>query len=385
MTFFNSGNHPDHLQDSPDKHHNQGDEEDFDGYFDGRASHCGFEIAPSGAVRKAKNTIQTMQSHRLTFDTHGNPADVLRLESFETPELSDGEVLLKIHASPLNPADLNYIEGTYGVKPSLPAVAGMECFGTVVESRSDKFSEGEPVITTGKADGWATHAVARAENLIRVPHGIDPLQAAMLKVNPATAWLLLHKFSDLEKGDWVTLNASNSGVGQCVIQLAAGLGIQTVCFLRNKSLFDELSSLGATRVFPDSPEGFAEAKGTLGNERAKLAFNAVGGDSALRLMKLLAEGGTHITYGAMGRKPLTIPNGPLIFNDIRVRGLWVSKWLGRVSKEELESTYLPLAERILNGSLRQKVDSTFGLADFRQALARLDEPGRNGKVLFEFP
>lgn len=326
-----------------------------------------------------------MQSHRLIFETHGKPADVLRLESCDLPQPAEGEVLLKIHASPLNPADLNYIEGTYGKKPKLPGVGGMECFATVLESRSEKFSEGDPVISLGKIDGWATHAVSDADTLIRIPDGIDPLQAAMLKVNPATAWLHLHHFTALEKGDWVVLNASNSGVGQCVIQLAAGLGIRTICFLRNESLSDELTALGASQVFHDSAKGFSEAKETLGKERAKLAFNAVGGDSALRLMKLLGEGGTHITYGAMGRKPLTVPNGPLIFNDIRLRGLWVTKWMEKASREELEKTYLPLAQRLLDGSLSQKVDSTFALADFRQALARLENPERNGKVLFEIP
>jgi hypothetical protein len=90
---------------------------------------------------------------------------------------------------------------------------------------------------------------------------------------------------------------------------------------------EELRALGADHVFIDDDDGLAAAKSALGGANAALAFNAVGGDSALRLMKLLREGGTHITYGAMGRKPLTLPNGLLIFRDIRVRGLWVTRWV----------------------------------------------------------
>lgn len=326
-----------------------------------------------------------MQAQRLTFASHGNPADVLKLESFHTPQLSQEEVLLKIHASPINPADLNYIEGTYGKKPELLGVAGMECFATVIESNSSNFSEGDSVIPLGKVDGWATHSVSPAAALLRVPDGIAPRQAAMLKVNPATAWLLLHKFANLQEGDWVALNASNSGVGQCVIQLAASMGIRTSCFLRDENLSEELTALGATLVLPDSSDGFSAAKEAMGAEKSKLAFNAVGGDSALRLMKLLTESGTHITYGAMARKPLTVPNGPLIFNDIRIRGLWVTKWMERASRDELEATYLPLTERLREGSLRQKVDSTYVLADFQQALSRLNDPERDGKILFENP
>ncbi|MGJ8643262.1 MAG: MDR family NADPH-dependent oxidoreductase [Luteolibacter sp.] len=323
-----------------------------------------------------------MNARRLIFENHGKPAEVLSLIDFQPAPLKDGEVLLKIHAAPINPADLNYIEGTYGIKPTLPAEAGMECFGTILESRSDSFSPGDSVMPIGQIGGWATHTVAPAEKLIKLPTGIDPLQAAMLKVNPATAWLLLNHFEKLQPGDWVVLNASNSGVGQCVIQLAAAMGVKTACFLRNETLIPELNALGAELVLPDSAEGYETAKQSIGKTKSKLAFNAVGGESALRLMKLLTNGGTHITYGAMGRKPLTVPNGPLIFGDLRIRGLWVTEWMKHATLSEIEETYGSLARLILDGSLKQQVDSVHYLDNFTPALARLEASDRNGKVLF---
>lgn len=323
-----------------------------------------------------------MKSQRLVFETHGKPVEVLRLEEFETPPLEDGDVLLAIQAAPINPADLNFIEGTYGIKPALPAQAGMECVAIVLESRSKEFSPGDEVIPIARMGAWATHAVTSGENLIRILGGIDPLQAAMLKVNPATAWLLLHHFGTLREGDWIALNAANSGVGQCVIQLATAMGVRTLCFLRNPALAPELSSLGAYAVFEDSTEGFKQALETCGDDRAKLSFNAVGGDSALRLMKLLANGGTHITYGAMGRKPLTIPNGPLIFGDLRFRGLWVTKWMREAPRDEVRTVYSELSARLLAGTLRQAVDSVFPMENYPEALARLEAVDRFGKILF---
>jgi trans-2-enoyl-CoA reductase len=324
-----------------------------------------------------------MKSQQLTFESHGLPTAVLKLQEFNPPALKNGEVLLRIHASPINPADLNFIEGTYGIKPELPAQAGMECVATILDSRSEKFSPGDTVIPVARIGGWASHAVTEDANLIRIPSEIDPLQAAMLKVNPATAWLHLHNFRTLREGDWVALNASNSGVGQCVIQLAAAMGVRTMCFLRNTDLAPELIKLGASGVFPDSPEGLEEAREILGKDRAKLSFNAVGGDSALRLMKLLGNGSTHVTYGAMGRKPLTIPNGPLIFGDIRFRGLWVTKWMEESPRDEVEATYASLADNLLDGSLKQEVDSVFPLEKFPEALARLEANDRHGKVIFQ--
>lgn len=324
-----------------------------------------------------------MKSQRLSFGTHGNPSDVLRLEMFDTPPLEDGEVLLAIHAAPINPADLNFIEGTYGVKATLPAQAGMECSASVLESRSGKFLPGDVVILISRIGAWATHIVTTGENLIRIPAGIDPLQAAMLKVNPATAWLLLHHFETLHKGDWIALNAANSGVGQCVIQLAAAMGIRTLSFLRIPSRHLELSALGADAVFEDSPDGYEQALRALGKNRAKLAFNAVGGDSALRLMKLLGNGGTHITYGAMARKPLTIPNGPLIFDDLRFRGLWLTEWMKKAPRDEIEMVYTRLSTLLHEGSLRQQVDSVYPLENYVAALAQLEAKDRRGKILFQ--
>jgi NADPH:quinone reductase-like Zn-dependent oxidoreductase len=323
-----------------------------------------------------------MKSQHLVFSQFGPPSSALKFEDFTLPPLKNGEVLLEIQASPINPADLNFIEGTYGVKPELPATAGIECFGKVIKSQSALFSPGDSVIPLSQIGGWAVHAITHEQNLIRLPSEIDPLQAAMLKVNPATALLLLTHFETLKVGDYVALNAANSGVGQCTIQLAKHFGIRTLCFLRNTALIPELKNLGATEVFEDSPAGFNLALEILGQSRAKLAFNAVGGDSALRIMKLLAPSGTHITYGAMAKKPLTVPNGPLIFNDIRLRGLWVTQWIRASDPQTIQEAYSKLADLVISHKLIQNVDSTFDLSDFPQALTRLHQADRCGKVIF---
>lgn len=320
----------------------------------------------------------------LVFKQTGSPGAVLEIETecliSQTPD--PGDVLIRILAAPINPADLNTIEGTYGVKPPLPATPGIEGCGVVEISNSSDFEEGDRVIFLRRASTWATHTTVSGDSLFKLPPGIDPLQAAMLKVNPATAWQLLHGFGALEKGAWIVQNAGNSAVCRCVIQLARDLGIRTISFVRRPDVIGELQELGADHVFIDDENGHAAAKEILGGANAALAFNAVGGDSALRLMKLLREGASHITYGAMGRKPLTIPNGLLIFRDIQVRGLWVSRWIEHAPTEEVHEVYANLAARVAAGKLVQHVDSTFPLEAFQAALARLEAPERSGKILF---
>lgn len=326
----------------------------------------------------------TMQGTRLVFRETGKPSEKLELEHFQPREPEVGEVLVKMVAAPLNPADLNTIEGTYGVKLELPGTPGIEGCGVVDTSGTADFAEGDMVIFLKRSATWASHTTVPATTLFKLPAGIDPVQAAMLKVNPATAWRLLHGFALLEKGEWIVQNAGNSAVGQCVIQLAKDAGIRTVSFVRRPELVDELKALGADAVFPDDNDGRAAAKELLGGATAALGFNAVGGDSALGVLKLLRDGATHVTYGAMGRRPVTVPNGLLIFRDVSVRGLWITKWIEGATEDQVREVYGTLAEKVAAGKVVQKVDSLFGLEDFPKALARLDESGRDGKVLFGF-
>ena len=326
----------------------------------------------------------TMVGNQLVFRQFGPPGEVLEMETdtLISRAPKGGDVLVRILAAPINPADLNTIEGTYGVKPPLPATPGIEGCGVVEVSSSTDFEAGDLVIFLRRASTWASHTTLPGSALFKVPKAIDPLQAAMLKVNPATAWQLLHGFGALKSGEWIVQNVGNSAVGRCVIQLARDLGIRTISFVRRAELLAELTALGADHVFLDDDTGLAAANEALGGANAAFAFNAVGGDSALRLMKLLRESGSHITYGAMGRKPVTVPNGLLIFRDIRVCGLWVSRWIENAPQEEVAAVYQNLAARVVAGKLHQPVDSTFPLEAFPQALARLEAPDRSGKILF---
>lgn len=317
----------------------------------------------------------------LRFHEFGKPAEVLRWEPLELPPLSDGEVRLKILAAPVNPADLNLIEGTYGVKPELPAVPGIEGCGEVVESRSPEFQKGDHAILLRRAGSWATHVQIPADHLFKLPAGLDPLQAAMLKVNPATAWRLLTGFGTPEAGSWVVQNAANSAVGRCVIVVAKELGLRTMNLVRRAELRDELLELGADEVVTDDDAGLESAKSKLGKDRPQLAFNCVGGESALRLMNLLGPGGIHVTYGAMARRPLTVPNGLLIFKDLQLRGLWITKWIESAPKTELDEVYGKLAALMQAGKLALPVDSTHPLEKIPEALERLGAARRAGKVL----
>jgi mitochondrial enoyl-[acyl-carrier protein] reductase / trans-2-enoyl-CoA reductase len=115
----------------------------------------------------------------------------------------------------------------------------------------------------------------------------------------------------------------------------------------------------------------------------RLGLNAVGGDSALRLMNALAAEATLVTYGAMSLQPLKVPNGMLIFKDLRLRGIWINKWFDGASAEERMRTFSPLFEMAKRGVLKAKVEKVYPLGQVKAAVAHASQPNRDGKIILQ--
>jgi trans-2-enoyl-CoA reductase len=320
------------------------------------------------------------------YEAHGNPAEVLRVVELPWPEPAANEVVVRMSAAPINPADLNSIEGKYPIRAPLPATPGMEGAGIVIEvgSAVRDLAIGAQVILPHSFGTWREIAVIAAEKLVATPPEIEPIQAAMLKVNPITAWRMVHDFVALRPGDWLIQNAANSGAGQCVIQIARELGIKTVNVVRRPELGEELRSLGGDVVLVDSENLRDEAAAATGKAPVRLALNAVGGENALRVAKCLASEGTMVTYGAMSLQPLCIPNGMLIFKNLRFTGFWVNKWYDGATPQKRAETFAPLFDMAKHGLLRTKVEKTYPLAEAQVAIANAAQNKRSGKIVFEF-
>jgi len=320
------------------------------------------------------------------YETHGNPADVLHVESRPWPTPGTGEVIVKMRAAPVNPADLNQIEGKYPIKAELPATPGFEGAGIVVDVGADVkgLTGGALVILPHNIGTWRDAIPVRADELVVVPAGIEPVHAAMLKINPMTAWRLLHDYVDLERGDWLIQNAANSAAGRAVIQIARELGYKTVNVVRRSELIDELRAEGGDLVLVDSENLRPEVQEAIGGVPIRLGLNAVGGESALRLANCLAPGSTLVTYGAMSLQPLKIPNGLLIFKDLRFRGIWINKWYDHATPARRMEAFQHLFEMAKHGLLQTKVEKAYPLTEAKAAVAHAARGQRSGKIIFQF-
>ncbi|XP_011213002.2 enoyl-[acyl-carrier-protein] reductase, mitochondrial [Bactrocera dorsalis] len=324
----------------------------------------------------------------LKYSKHGEPVDVMEIVEGQLQDPKDNEVLVKVLAAPINPADINTIQGKYPVKPKFPAVGGNECVAEIIAigKNVSKLTTGQHVIPFATGLGtWTTHAIFAEEQLMPVSSKIGLAEAATLTVNPCTAYRMLKDFVALQPGDCVIQNGANSAVGQAVHQLCRAWNIKSVGIVRDRpdiaSLKEYLKSQGATEVLTEEEIRTSTLFKENHLPRPLLALNCVGGKSATEVSRHLADKGVMVTYGGMSREPVIAGTAALIFKDVSFRGFWMTRW----TKENADSPerihmFTELCELIEQGKFVAPVHEMVPLQKFKDAMAAvLDFKGFAGK------
>ncbi|CAH8544466.1 unnamed protein product [Schistosoma curassoni] len=324
---------------------------------------------------KKWNLLQRLvHSEAITYTEHGDPEQVLRFSSTPVHPFANDEVLVKVYAAPINPSDINTIQGTYPIKPKLPAVAGNEGAGKIIAcgKNVDGFSVGDTVIPLELASGtWQTYWCGKADSFLKIKHPIPISYAATLAINPSTALHLLNNFVELQKGDTLIQNGATSAVGIYVIQIAKILGLNTVNLFRERDTPEAteetrnlLKSYGGTWCLTESE--YMERAKEIGP--FKLALNCLGGKPASTLVKNLSHSGTMVTYGGMTRNPMPLPVGPFIFKDISLRGFWLSNFNLHQSTSKRQLTIDQLSKWFSEDLIRPSPFEEIPFKEWRKAL-----------------
>lgn len=314
------------------------------------------------------------------FDEFGPPHEVGYCGDVADPgEPGADEVVVEVDAFPINPADLLTITGMYAMKPPLPYTPGAEGTGRIAAmgAEVEGFEIGDRVILLCR-ENWTQMRKVQAADVLKVPEG-DVAQLAMLKVNPATAFLMLKNYVDLRPGDWVIQDAANSGVGASVIRLAKTIGAKTVNVVRRAELEAPLMAQGAVVV---DGEGLADKVAAVTDGgKVRLAIDAVAGDTCYRVAECLSENGVMVNYGMLSGEPCKIRPDWIVFKSVTLKGFWLAKELGAMNRAAAEALYAELGGLINDGSLAVNVEAVYGNDDIKDALAHAGREGRAGKVL----
>jgi NADPH:quinone reductase-like Zn-dependent oxidoreductase len=287
----------------------------------------------------------------------GSP-EVLHYEETDRPEPGDGEVLIRVHAASVNPADWKARRGIR--ETPLPAVLGFDVSGTVEESRAEGFAAGDEVFGVTSSGGYAEFAIASENAIAKKPAGITHEQAAALPVAGMTAWQALFDRGGLQSGQTALIAGAAGGVGHLAVQFAKNAGARVIGTgsARNR---DFVLGLGADEYVDYTEQDVSEAVSGV-----DVAFDTVGGETTQSLVATLREGGVLVT----------IANAPPE-EAARERGARAELLVMSPSSEQLAE----IAELVAAGKVHVEISETLPLTEVQRA-HELSETGHTrGKIV----
>jgi NADPH2:quinone reductase len=324
----------------------------------------------------------------ISFHHHGEPGDVLTVDERPVPEPREGEVRVRILATPVNPSDLLYVRGHYsGVQAQFPAPVGFEGVGIVdtVGPQVQGLVSGQRVsVVNGQGGNWAEYAVVPAGDLIPVPDEIPDEQVASFVINPASAILMVRHILAVPPGEWLLQSAAGSELGRMIIRLAKHDGIRTLNIVRRRESVADLQRLGADQVIVSTDGPIDEqVRSIVGPEGVKYAIDPVVGETGTQMFKALHEEGRMLVYGSLTGEPIRVGEDPrYVLSGRRVLEVyWLGYWLPRLDETARHQLAEDIATLLHDGILETCPGHTYSLGEIVAAVGQAESTGRQGKVL----
>jgi NADPH:quinone reductase-like Zn-dependent oxidoreductase len=315
----------------------------------------------------------------IVHERYGRP-EVLELREVDMPVIEDHQVLVRVHASSVNPAEWYGVTGPFFARPSSGLLKpkrkliGGDLSGTVEVVGKDvkDFQPGDEVFGTS-GGSWAEYAPAREIRLAPKPANVSFEEAAALPIAAITALQALRDHGHVQPGQKVLINGASGGVGTFAVQLAKSFGadVTGVCSTRNVEL---ARSLGADRVVDYTQEDFTRL-----SERYDLMLDIAGSRSFSECRRVLTPEakvmlvGGRMTYRGFG--PLPHLGGMLLAS--KGRSQTVKSYVAKITKEDL----VYLGGLLETGKVKAVIDKRYALSETSEALAYLGEGHARGKIV----
>jgi NADPH:quinone reductase-like Zn-dependent oxidoreductase len=325
---------------------------------------------------------------QLQLIAHGEPSDVVELNTVSEPALGQEDVLISMEAAPMNPSDFLFIRGIYGVRAAFPSSVGAEGVGRVAKigSKVDPTVRGKRVLIlpTYEQGTWADEVVVPVRNLVPMSDEADPLQLSMIGINPATAYLLLNRYVSLMPGDWIGQTAANAAMGQYIIALAKLAGVKTLNVVRREEAAEQVREWGGDRVVLHSDNLNKDIEEALDGKKLSLVLDTVGGAPVGELAKSLKPGGSIVVYGMQSGQFPAMPPKEFIYRGLSLHGFWLINWIRDAPRTEIKEIYQKVGDLVADGSLSAAVEHVYPLDQFKEAFKQSLKSNRSGKILFKF-
>ncbi|MEV5107608.1 medium chain dehydrogenase/reductase family protein [Streptomyces massasporeus] len=321
----------------------------------------------------------------------------LRIRRGAVPTPGPGQVVVRMEATGVSFAEQQMRRGRYYDQPPFPFVPGYDLVGTVLATGegADPGLAGTRVAALVKVGGWASHVLVDAADVVPVPEGVTAAEAETLVVNGITAWQMLHRKARVRAGHTVVVHGANGGVGSVLVQLALAAGARVIGTASARH-HDALREQGVAPVDYRASDVAARIR-ALAPGGADAVFDHVGGRGITDSWRLLAPGGTLVSYGsASTRDDEGSKQWPVLKLLFRVwtwnalpnrrRACFFNVWAGKALaknrfRSRLRTDLTQVFDALQRGEVTARIAAQLPLARVSEAL-RLAESGTvAGKVV----
>jgi NADPH:quinone reductase len=309
------------------------------------------------------------------------PPESLRLETFASAPLAQGQVRVAIHAAGINFPDILMVAGQYQLKPPLPFTPGVEAAGEVIEvdDAADGVAVGDRVIVKMRHGAYADEAVVATSQLTPLPSTFDHAEGATFLAAHGTAYHALIDRGQLRPDEVLLVHGAGGGVGLAAVEMGKMLGATVIAAASSEDKLAAAQRQGADHLVLYGREPFRDAVKRITDGRgADVVFDPVGGEVFESSMRCIAWGARILVIGFTGGIGLARTN-LLLIKGASVLGVRAGEAVRRnpASGEARLKALLGWAEA---GKIRPHVSHRLPLEDCAQAMRLLVDRKAIGRV-----
>ncbi|MEE3264228.1 MAG: NAD(P)H-quinone oxidoreductase [Candidatus Latescibacterota bacterium] len=321
--------------------------------------------------------------HAISVDTKSEDR-ALRWEEAADPVAGAGEVIVDIHATAVNRADLLQRSGHYPPPPGAPDILGLEMAGVVADPAGSDLAAGDRVCALLAGGGYAERVAVDARLLLPVPDDWPMTRAAALPEVFLTAFVNLFGEAGLQGGEIVLIHAGASGVGSAAIQLARHAGCRVLASAGNDLKRERCRQFGAEFVCDSRDEGFAdEVTGYLNGAGVDVILDVAGGSHLSRNLHCLAPKGRLVLLSLLGGRNSEIDLGLVLTRRLRIIGSLLRSRPVDEKAQIVADFRARFWDPLLAGTIQPVVDRVLPIADAQEAHDVLSANANVGKVVLE--
>lgn len=316
---------------------------------------------------------------------HGG-VEELQYEEVPLPQLSEGEILIKVHAISLNHFDILSRKGIYP-NMKLPRIIGMDCAGEVVESKSTKstWKKGDKVLVLGETLGlggpgaYAEYSNISEEEVFAIPEGLSFAESAAIGISYLTAYYAItEKLGDV-KNKTIFIPGASGGVASALIQIGKHFGATIIAASRNQKHCNTALQLGADFAINLSNENaLTQIRDITEGNGVDIAINAVGGDTVPFCMNTLKKKqGKLVLIGSAAGRNVSIDIFQLLVREMILIGCN----FGSLDPSERGEIYNHVKKLFADGNIKVVLDREFPLSEVVSAHAYMESGDHFGKII----